>query len=61
MFRNVIGLLRNPSSLIGRTIISVFVSLVSVSLFWKAGDEMSKADEVISSLFFISIAQLALY
>lgn len=59
--RNFVGLYRNPASLIGRVIISVFVSLSMLLIFWQIGDDETKTREVTSSLFFICIAQLALY
>ena len=38
--RNAVGLSRNPAALLGRIVISIFVSLVSLTLFWNAGGKL---------------------
>ena len=40
ILRNAIALKRNPAALLGRIIISIFVSLVSLTLFWDAGEKL---------------------
>ena len=70
--RNAIGLARNPAALIGRIVISIFVSITSLALFWGYGNKLKDTDKdpvqvmadafgLASSIFFMCIAQLSLY
>ena len=59
--RNFLALYRNPASLIGRVVIELFVAATYLIIFWQMGPDPTKTLEVSSSLFFICIAQLALY
>ena len=61
LYRNFLGLVRNPGSLFGRVIITLFVAANSLVIFWQIGDDVTKTRELTSSLFFTCIAQLALY
>ena len=51
----------NPGALIARVAQSIFVSLLSISLFYGIGRDQNKAQELVNSIFFTCIAQLALY
>ena len=42
LLRNTIALNRNPAALLGRIIISIFVSLVSLVLFWDKGRDIEE-------------------
>ena len=42
LLRNTIALSRNPAALLGRIIISIFVSLVSLVLFWDKGRDIEE-------------------
>ena len=42
LLRNTIALSRNPAALLGRIVISIFVSLVSLVLFWDKGRDIEK-------------------
>ena len=41
LFRNMVGLCRNPAALIGRIVISVFVSITCLALFWGFGNKIN--------------------
>ncbi len=60
-WRNCKGMALNPGALIARVAQSVFVSLLSISLFYGIGRDQNKAQELVNSIFFTCIAQLALY
>jgi len=71
IYRNYIALVRNPAALIGRIVISLFVSITSLGIFWNFGGKLKdETDEtkiqgvvlgLANSMFFMCIAQLALY
>ena len=42
LFRNMVALCRNPAALIGRIVISVFVSITCLGLFWGFGNKIGK-------------------
>ena len=44
LLRNIIALSRNPAALLGRIVISIFVSLVSLVLFWDKGRDIEKLE-----------------
>ena len=46
----------NPGALIARIAISIFVSLLSVTLFYGIGRDEDKAQELVNSIFFTCIA-----
>jgi len=56
LYRNFLGLVRNPGSLFGRVIITLFVAANSLVIFWQIGDDLTKTRELTSSLFFTCIA-----
>ena len=69
MYRNKVGLSRNPAALIGRIVISIFVSITSLGIFWNNGGKLQDATESLdivqvrmnafglaSSIFFMCIA-----
>lgn len=57
----MIGVWRNPGSLLWRIFISVFVACFELASFWQAGNDVTKAVDVTKSLFFNCIAMLTLY
>ena len=59
--RNVVGLKRNPASLIARTIVVLFVAINFVIIFWKMGSDKTKSFETTGSLFFNLVSLLFLY
>ena len=59
--RNIVGLKRNPASLIARVLVVLFVAINYVIIFWKMGNDKTKAFEITGSLFFNCISLLFLY
>jgi hypothetical protein len=68
-WRNAVAVIRNPGSLLARILLSLFIALISDSLYSNLGqrlleqtgyDKLKDAYELCGSMFFISIAQLAL-
>ena len=67
VMRNAVGLSRNPAALIGRIVISVFVSITCLALFWDYGGKLDNKESdpmqiatdafgLASSIFFMCIA-----
>ena len=61
MSRNIVGLKRNPASLIARTLVVLFVAMNYVIIFWKMGNDKTKVFEITGSLYFNCISLLFLY